>query len=301
MRLGIDLGGTKTEAVVLDDDGLIIWKARHPTPRQHYQHIIDTISSLVDKAKAETGFSGPVGMGIPGSINPVDGTVQGANTQALNSRDLKADCEAATGQPFRLENDANCFVLSEAVDGAARDHNVVFGVILGTGCGGGFSVHKQPISGANNICGEWGHTPLPWPIEDEYLGHDCWCGLSGCLETFISGTAVSAEYERMSGTHLSVEEIAQRTHIDLVAESVLQVFEDRLARALSQIINIIDPEAIVIGGGLSNLDRIYANVPRKLSRFVYSNVPVQTPILKPQYGDSSGVRGAAWLWADGEG
>ncbi|MGC6485214.1 MAG: ROK family protein [Candidatus Puniceispirillales bacterium] len=297
MRLGIDLGGTKVEAVILGDDGSIIWRERQSTPRHDYRSIIATLNTLISNGKAETGFDGPVGMGIPGSIHPQTGLVRGANTQVLNGQNLKADCEAATGRPFMIENDANCFVLSEAVDGAAAGHETVFGVILGTGCGGGIVAHGKPLSGGNNLAGEWGHTPLPWPLETEYDGHECWCGQTGCLETFLSGTAVSADYETRTGEKIGVEEIAARTATDLVAESVLQVLEDRLARALGQIISFIDPDAIVLGGGLSNLDRLYTAVPRKWNRYVFTN-DAQTPLLKPAYGDSSGVRGAAWLWPD---
>ena len=198
--------------------------------------------------------------------------------------------EKAIGRDFRLANDANCFTLSEASDGAAAGYETVFGVIIGTGCGGGFVAHGQIINGANGITGEWGHSPLPWPLDFEYEGHDCWCGNTGCIETYVSGPAVSLDYEQRSGTTLTVEEIAGRTHIDLVAESVLQVMEDRLARGLAQIINIFDPHAIVLGGGLSNLDRLYKNIPRKWPSLVFSD-SVETPLLKPKYGDSSGVRG----------
>lgn len=297
MRLGIDLGGTKVEAVILGDDGSIIWRERQPTPRHDYQAIIQTIDHLIKTGSAETGFDGPVGMGIPGSIHPRTGLVQGANTQVLNGHDLKSDCETATGRAFMIENDANCFALSEAVDGAAAGFDTVFGVIMGTGCGGGIVAFGRPVTGGNNLAGEWGHTPLPWPLDLEYDGHECWCGQTGCIETFLSGTAVSADYEMRTGEHRSVDDIASRTSIDLVAESVLQVLEDRLARALGQMISIFDPGAIVLGGDLSNLDRLYTAVPRKWNRYVFTN-EAQTPLLKPAYGDTSGVRGAAWLWPD---
>jgi fructokinase len=299
MRLGIDLGGTKTEAVVINGDGQIIWRHRIPTNKSSYTALLDTIESLTSLAREETGHDGPVGMGIPGSISPKTGLVRGANTTTLNGKNFRADCEARTGRPFRLANDANCFALSEATDGAAAGYETVFGVILGTGCGGGIVTGGRPITGANALAGEWGHTPLPWPLKDEYLGHDCWCGQEGCLETFISGPAVSEDYAARSGVALPVDEIAARTNRDLVAESVLQVLEDRLGRALAQIITILDPDAIVLGGGLSNLDRLYTNVPRKWPSFVFGR-EVNTPLLKPLHGDSSGVRGAAWLWSDGE-
>ena len=298
MRLGIDLGGTKTEAIIMAQDGSILWKARKSTPSSSYESIIQNIADLIDEAAGATGFTGAVGMGIPGSINPVDGTIHGANTQAINGRDLRADCEAATNRAFRIENDANCFTLSEASDGAAQGHDTVFGVIIGTGCGGGFVSHGKVLSGANNIAGEWGHTPLPWPEDGEYDGHDCWCGLKGCLETYLAGPAVSAEYEKLSGKHLRVQEIAAISVSDCVAESVLQRFEGRLCRGLAQIITIIDPDAIVLGGGLSNLERIYDNVPRRFADFAFTSTSVRTPLLKPKFGDSSGVRGAAWLWEE---
>ena len=299
MRLGIDLGGTKTEAVVLDGSGSIVWRERRPTPFDDYPAIIGLIHGLVDEAKGATGFDGPVGMGIPGSVNPGTGNVQGANTQALNGRNLKADCEAAAGRSFRIENDANCFVLSEATDGAAADFVTVFGVIIGTGCGGGFVHRGEVLSGANNIAGEWGHTPLPWTEEGELDGHDCWCGHRGCLETYVSGTAVSKEYEKLTGEALPVQDIAARAGGDPVAEGVLGQLEDRLGRALGQLINILDPDAVVLGGGLSNLDRLYANLPTRIAPHAFSSAPVKTPVLKPVYGDSSGVRGAAWLWDHG--
>ena len=297
MRLGIDLGGTKIEAAVINDGGEIVWRQRTPTPSSSYKDIITEIAGIVSACEVETGFTGPVGMGIPGCVAPKTGLVRGANTTVLNDQDLKGDMEKATGRDFRLANDANCFTLSEASDGAAAEYETVFGVIIGTGCGGGFVAHGQIINGANGITGEWGHSPLPWPLDFEYDGHECWCGNTGCIETYVSGPAVSLDYEQRSGTVLTVEEIAGRTHIDLVAESVLQVMEDRLARGLAQIINIFDPHAIVLGGGLSNLDRLYKNIPRKWPSLVFSD-SVETPLLKPQYGDSSGVRGAAWLWPD---
>jgi fructokinase len=297
MRLGIDLGGTKTEAAIIDGDGVIVWCERKPTPQNSYTAIIDTIAGLIASAETATGFSGAVGIGIPGSVSPRSGLIRGANTAALNGKALAKDCEAATGRKTHIANDANCFTLSEATDGAAKDYDTVFGVIIGTGCGGGFVVRGQIISGGNGITGEWGHTPLPWPLDFEYEGHDCWCGNRGCIETYVSGPAISADYMARAGIELTAKEISERTHIDLVAESVMQVFEDRLARGLAQVINIFDPAAIVLGGGLSNLDRLYSNIPRKWPSLVFSD-HIDTPLLKPAFGDSSGVRGAAWLWPD---
>ncbi|XDZ64682.1 ROK family protein [Alphaproteobacteria bacterium LSUCC0684] len=297
MRLGIDLGGTKTEAAVMNNDGDMIWRYRIATDKTSYSAVLNTIEFVTSLARKETGHDGPVGMGIPGSISPETGLVRGANTVLLNGQNLRADCEARTGRSFRLENDANCFALSEAIDGAAAGYETVFGVILGTGCGGGIVTGGRLLTGANAIAGEWGHTPLPWPLAGEYEGHDCWCGQQGCVETFISGTAVGEDYAKRSGVAMPVDEMASRTGIDLVAESVLQVLEDRLGRALAQIITILDPDAIVLGGGLSNLDRLYTNVPLKWPAFVFGR-DVNTPLLKPLHGDSSGVRGAAWLWSD---
>ena len=301
MRLGIDLGGTKTEAVILDDDGSVVWSDRRPTPQDDYPAIVEGISGLIADAGEATGFDGPVGLGIPGSINPDTGCVQGGSRQVLNGRDLKADCEKASGRVFRMENDANCFTLSEASDGAGAGHGLVFGVILGTGLGGGLVHHGRVITGANRITGEWSHAPLPWPGKGETGAFECWCGRPGCLETFIAGPAVSADYEKRTGKALSVQEIADRAGDDAEAEEVLKSFEDRLARALSLVIILIDPDAIVLGGGLSNLERIYTNVPPMFDTHVFASTPVKTPVLKPKYGDASGVRGAAWLWGDGTG
>ena len=299
MRLGIDLGGTKTEAAVIDDDGVIIWRERTDTQRRQYRDIISTISSLIDAAEQATSFAGPVGIGIPGRVVPTTGLVGGANLTLMNGKPFEHDLKAATGRLIRLSNDANCFALSEARDGAAAGFKTVLGVILGTGCGSGLVVNGKILTGANGIAGEIGHTPLPWPLDFEYDGHDCWCGNTGCLETFVSGTALAADYESRSGIALTAKEIAERTHIDLVAESVLQVYEDRLGRALAQAINIVDPEAIVLGGGMSNLDRLYQNVPRKWKNRVFGDA-VSTQLFKPKFGDSSGVRGAAWLWEKDE-
>jgi len=295
MKLGIDLGRTKIEAAVIDDDGVVIWRERKLTPQNDYRQIIQAFDHLITAAKENTGYQGNVGMAIPGSIDPQHGVVAGSSLSCINGKDLAADCQTLINRPFRLANDANCFALSEARDGAAAGCNTVFGAIIGTGCGGGLVVHGRVLSGGNGIAGEWGHTPLPWPLSDEYLEHDCWCGQTGCLETFISGTALAQDYENRTGTALPAQEIAAITHLDLVAESVLQVYEDRLGRALAQIINIIDPDAIVLGGGLSNLDRLYTNVPRKWQNWIFSR-KANTPLLKPTFGDSSGVRGAAWLW-----
>ena len=297
MRLGIDLGGTKIEAAVIDSNGDIIWRKRQKTSKTSYDETLSSMAGLVADARQDTGYEGAIGVGIPGSMRRSNQIIQGASLTYLNNRDLWADLTDILATDIRLENDANCFALSEAVDGAAAGCDIVFGIILGTGCGSGLVINGRPVTGVNGITGEIGHNPLPWPITDEYLGHDCWCGNDGCIETFISGTAVSKDYFDRTGVNMPVEDIAARTGIDLVAESVFQVLEDRLARTLAMIINTIDPDAIVIGGGLSNLERLYQNVHPKWRRLVFSK-DIDTRLLKPKHGDSSGVRGAAWLWPD---
>ena len=297
MRLGIDLGGTKIEAAIIDSNGDIIWRKRQKTSKTSYDETLSSMARLVADARQDTGYEGAIGVGIPGSMRRSNQIIQGASLTYLNNRDLRADLTDILATDIRLENDANCFALSEAVDGAAAGCDIVFGIILGTGCGSGLVINGRPVTGVNGITGEIGHNPLPWPITDEYLGHDCWCGNDGCIETFISGTAVSKDYFDRTGVNMPVEDIATRSGIDLVAESVFQVFEDRLARTLAMIINTIDPDAIVLGGGLSNLERLYQNVHPKWRRLVFSK-DIDTRLLKPKHGDSSGVRGAAWLWPD---
>lgn len=297
MRLGIDLGGTKIEAAIIDSNGDIIWRKRQKTSKISYDETLSSMAGLVADARHDTGYEGAIGVGIPGSMRRSEQTIQGASLTYLNNCDLRADLTDILATDIRIENDANCFALSEAVDGAAAGCDIVFGIILGTGCGSGLVINGRPVTGVNGIAGEIGHNPLPWPITDEYLGHDCWCGNDGCIETFISGTAVSKDYFDRTGVDMPVEDIATRSGIDLVAESVFQVLEDRLARTLAMIINTIDPDAIVLGGGLSNLERLYQNVHPKWRRLVFSK-DIDTRLLKPKHGDSSGVRGAAWLWPD---
>ena len=297
MRLGIDLGGTKIEAAILNNNGHMIWQKRQQTSKLSYDETITRITGLVDDARQSTGFAGRIGIGVPGSIRRSTGKSQGASLTYLNNRDLQSDLKSALNTDVRMANDANCFALSEATDGAGKGCEVVFGLILGTGCGSGIVINGRPLSGINGIAGEVGHNPLPWPITDEYLNHDCWCGNSGCIETFISGAAISKDYYDRTGVDIPVEDIAARINTDLVAQSVFQVLEDRLARTLAMVINTLDPDVIILGGGLSNLDRLYQNVPPKWSQLVFSK-DIETKLLKPHYGDSSGVRGAAWLWPD---
>jgi fructokinase len=274
MRLGIDLGGTKTEIVALAADGAELLRERVPTPRGDYAATVATIAGLVKSAEAKVGSGGTVGVGIPGAESRVTGLIKNANSTWLIGRPLAADLEAALGRPVRLANDANCFALSETVDGAAAGAEVVFGVILGTGVGGGIVVDGRVLVGANAIAGEWGHNPMPGESENR----PCYCGRTDCIETFLSGPALAAEGGAES-------------------EAAMQRYERRLAHALAQVINLLDPDAIVLGGGVSNLDRLYDRVPRLWGAWVFSD-HVATRLLKNKHGDSSGVRGAAWLWND---
>lgn len=294
MRLGIDLGGTKTEIAVISDDSSVVWTKRIDTFAGSYSQIVTQISGLVNEAYEVTGYEGNVGISIPGSVSPDSSFIRGANTQVLNGRDFVNDLRVRIGRQVKVANDANCFTLSEATDGAACDYINVFGVILGTGCGGGLVINDKLIEGRNRIAGEWGHTPLPWIEEHDLPRRHCWCGLFDCLETYISGSAVSLEYERLTGTHLPVQHIAEISTTDAAAQQVLLNLENRLARAFAMIINFIDPDAIIIGGGLSNLSRLYSAIPLQWGKYVFSDT-VKTVLLAPKYGDSSGIRGAAWL------
>ena len=294
MRLGIDLGGTKTEIAVISDDSSVVWTKRIDTFAGSYSQIVTQISGLVNEAYEVTGYEGNVGISIPGSVSPDSSFIRGANTQVLNGRDFVNDLRVRIGRQVKVANDANCFTLSEATDGAACDYINVFGVILGTGCGGGLVINDKLIEGRNRIAGEWGHTPLPWIEEHDLPRRHCWCGLFDCLETYISGAAVRLEYERLTGTHLPVQLIAEISTTDAAAQQVLLNLENRLARAFAMIINFIDPDAIVIGGGLSNLSRLYSAIPLQCGKYVFSDT-VKTVLLAPKYGDSSGIRGAAWL------
>jgi fructokinase len=297
MKLGIDLGGTKIEIAIFSDTNDIEWKKRVMTPVSNYSQVVETLRQLIEESLNATGFKGPVGMSIPGSESPANGLIRGANSQVLNGKNLVNDVENCSGREVRVANDANCFVLSESTDGSGQKANSVFGVIIGTGCGGGLVLNKQLVSGFNNISGEWGHNPLPWQTESELKYENCWCGLKGCLETYISGTAVSKDYKKLTGIELSVQEILDKTLTDEIAELVIKQLEDRLSRALSTVINMIDPEIIVLGGGLSNIERLYDSVPKLWNKYVFSDL-IETRLLKPMYGDSSGIRGAAWLWND---
>ena len=283
-RIGVDLGGTKIEAIALGADGAEIFRKRVLTPRGDYDATVAAVAALVHDAGA-----GRVGVGIPGALSRVTGLVKNANSTWLIGRPLKDDLARALGRPVRIENDANCFALSEAIDGAGRDARAVFGVILGTGVGGGIVIDRRVLIGRNAIAGEWGHNPLPLPAPTDLPLPACYCGRAGCIETYLSGPALARDHAALTGESRSAEEIAA---IDGVA---LARYVERLARALASVINVLDPDVIVLGGGLSNIERLYSDVPRLWSRYVFSD-HVATRLARHLHGDSSGVRGAAWLW-----
>ncbi len=295
MRVGVDLGGTKIEALALGDDGRELARIRVPTPRG-YEESLEAITALVHDVERIAGARGSVGIGIPGAIVPETGLVKNANSVWLNGQPLGRDLEARLDRPVRLTNDANCFALSEAADGAAAGADVVFGVILGTGVGGGIVVHGRVLDGVNLIAGEWGHSPLPWMLPDEYPGPDCYCGKRGCIEAFLSGPAFQREFEELTGRAMTSPEIlaAARTG-DADAAAAVKVYHDRLARALASVMNLLDPDVIVLGGGMSNMTGLAEATTAILPRYVFSD-SVQTRVIRNMHGDSSGVRGAAWLW-----
>jgi fructokinase len=296
MRIGIDLGGTKIEAIALDDGGVTLVRDRVPTPDGDYRATLDAVADLVAFIERETGGHGTVGVATPGAISRKSGLIKNSNSIGLNGKPLDRDLSQRLGREIRLENDANCFALSEAVDGAAAGARVVFGVILGTGVGGGVVVDKAPIVGRNHVAGEWGHNPLPWPREDEWPGPACYCGKNGCIETFLSGPALAREYRARAGKELMPEAIARAAasgNSDAIA--CLGCYCDRFARGLASVINVLDPDKIVLGGGVSNIAQLYDNVSMLLERYAFSD-GINTPIVRARHGDSSGVRGAAWLW-----
>ena len=297
IRLGIDLGGTKIEIIALAQDGRELLRRRVATPRDDYSAILDAVAELVRDAEAELGDSGSVGIGTPGSISRATGLLRGSNSVCLNGKPIKADLETLLGREVPITNDANCFALSEATDGAAAGADVVFGVILGTGVGGGIVVCGHVLTGPNAIAGEWGHNPLPWPKDDERPGPACFAGHSGCIETFLSGPGIERDHLRAFGEALTSHDIGARAAIgDAACEATMRRYEERLARALAHVVNILDPDVIVLGGGMSNVQRLYAGVPALWRSWVFSD-RVDTRLVKHRYGDSSGVRGAAWLGA----
>ncbi|HCL5073530.1 TPA: fructokinase [Salmonella enterica] len=299
MRIGIDLGGTKTEVIALDDAGEQRFRHRLPTPREDYQQTIETIAALVDMAEQATGQTGSVGIGIPGSLSPYTGVVKNANSTWLNGQPFDNDVSRRLKREVRLANDANCLAVSEAVDGAAAGAQTVFAVIIGTGCGAGVALNGRAHIGGNGTAGEWGHNPLPWMDDDELRYREeipCYCGKQGCIETFISGTGFATDYQHLSSKALKGDEIIRLVDAqDAVAELALSRYELRLAKALSHVVNILDPDVIVLGGGMSNVERLYKTVPSLMKSFVFGG-ECETPVRKAQHGDSSGVRGAAWLW-----
>jgi fructokinase len=295
-RIGIDLGGTKIEAAAVDRFGVVRVRRRIATPRGNYRATIEAIAALVAAIEQQIGETASVGIGMPGTISPITGLVKNANSTWLIGRPLQRDLESTLGRPARLANDANCFALSEATDGAAAGMETVFGVILGTGVGGGIVIGGRILAGANAIAGEWGHNPLPWPEPDEIPGPACYCGRSGCVETFLSGPALAADHGRHGGRHLSAPEIADfAARGDAECGAIIGRYMDRLARGLALVINLIDPDVIVLGGGLSGISALYERVPLLWGQYVFSD-NVATRLLPPVHGDSSGVRGAAWLW-----
>ena len=296
MRIGVDVGGTKIEAVALSPNGAILSRVRTPTPRGDYPRTLESIAHLVFELERTLGRQGTVGVGIPGTISTATRLVKNANSVWLIGKPLADDLQRLLARPVRFANDANCFALSEAIDGAAAAARVVFGVIIGTGTGGGIVVDRRVVEGVNGIAGEWGHNPLPWPHADEMPGPVCYCGRNGCIETFLSGPALAREYERLTQRSLGPEEIAARANAgDGEASRCLEHYVDRFARAVATVINVVDPDIVVLGGGLSNIDQLYTAVPARWSRYVFSDV-VATRLAKAHHGDSSGVRGAAWLW-----
>jgi fructokinase len=296
MRIGIDLGGTKTEVIALAEDGKELFRHRVLTPRGCYEETITLIASLVEEAEQRTGQRGTVGVGTPGAVSPATGLIKNANSVWLNGKPLEQDLIAALGRPVRLANDADCFTLSEAIDGFGEGARIVFGVIIGTGTGGGVVINGELVQGPNAITGEWGHNPMPWPRWDERRGPPCYCGRRGCIETYLSGAGLSRDHYDLTRQRLSTNEIALRClKGDHLAEETMARYEDRLARALASIINILDPHVIVLGGGISNITSLYQRVPKLWQQYVFSD-SVATQLLPARYGDSSGVRGAAWLW-----
>ena len=295
MKIGIDLGGTKIEILALGDDGAELVRRRVPTPAGDYDATLETIAALVATVESELGRSETIGIGSPGAIVPTTGLLRNSNSTVLNGKPLWRDLEARLGREIRLANDANRLALSEAVDGAGAGKRSVFAVILGTGVGGGIAVDRRVIAGRNGIAGEWGHNPLPWPHDDERPGPLCYCGKRGCLETFLAGPAVSKAFFIATGRDLNAAEIVAAADAgDEEAGSALARYADRLARGLAHVVNILDPDVIVLGGGLSKVSRLYADVPPLMARYVFAQ-PFEIALVPALHGDSSGVRGAAWL------
>ncbi len=298
MRIGIDLGGTKIEAIALNEEGELLARRRTKTPRGNYRETLNTITALVEAVEAESGGRGSIGLAAPGALTPESGRIKNSNSEWLTGKPLAEDMENQLGRPVRLANDADCFALSEAVDGAGASAGTVFGVILGTGVGSGVVIDGRLLQGPNAISGEWGHNPLPWASDEERPGPPCYCGHTGCIETFLSGPGLACDHSSETGQNKTADDIATAAAAgDGPSSATLSRYETRLAKSLASVINLIDPEIIVLGGGVSNIARLYDNVPKLWSDYVFSN-SVRTNLAQAQHGDSSGVRGAARLWPD---
>ena len=296
MKIGIDLGGTKTELVVIDRDSEIIFQKRIATPAQSYDDIILSIKSLVAEAEQQAQVTCSVGIGTPGAVSQLTGKIKNSNTQCLNQKPLQSDLQTALKREVRLANDANCLALSESVDGAAMHAAIVFAVIIGTGTGAGITINKQLLLGENSIAGEWGHNPLPWMLDDEQPGFTCYCGKRGCIETFLSGPGFKMDYASRYGEHLEPKQIASNAAQAVPqALEAMQRYQDRFARSLAHVINILDPNSIILAGGMSNIPMLYTGLSQQVEKYVFSD-QLKTPIIAARHGDSSGVRGAAWLW-----
>lgn len=297
MRIGIDLGGTKIEGLVLDADGRELARRRVPTPKQDYAGTVKAVIDLARGLAQEVGDDKPsLGVGMPGAVSPNSGLVKNANSTWLIGQPFDKDLSDAWGGEVRCANDANCLAVSEATDGAGADSRLIFAVIIGTGCGGGIAVNREVHTGGNAIAGEFGHVPLPWPTTAELPGPDCYCGRKGCLETYISGTGLARDFKHVTGRSLASPEIVAAAEAgDAAARAAMDRYEDRLARGLAVVLDILDPDVIVLGGGMSNLQRIYPAVQRLLPGYTFGG-EAKTPLRQAKHGDSSGVRGAAWLW-----
>src|SRR5690554_354141 len=296
VRLGIDVGGTKLEIIAIDEQGTPLLRQRTASPSHDYQLMLQAILELIHQTEAKLGQTGTLGLGIPGTLSPDHGRVKNANSVCLIGQDLQGDLERALDRPVRIANDADCFAWSEFSDGAGQGAASLFGVILGTGVGGGLVIHGGLVSGPNAIAGEWGHNPLPWPRSAAEQASPCYCGKQGCIETWLSGPGFARTYRERSGANLSPAEIVQRAaEGEPMANTCLDDYLDRLARSLATVINILDPEVVILGGGMSNLELLYTEVPKRWGQYIFSD-QVNTRLLQAKHGDSSGVRGAAWLW-----
>lgn len=297
MRIGIDLGGTKTEVVALAEDGEELVRRRVPTRRDAYEDVVETVAELVESVETDLGATATLGAGTPGAISPTTGLIKNSNLTVLNGRPLDRDLSTALDREVRVANDADCLALSEATDGAGAGYQTVFAVILGTGVGGGVAVNHTIVTGPNAIGGEWGHNPLPWPSDTDWIGPDCYCGRRGCIETYLSGPGMASDHERATALAMSPPEIVAAARAgEPGALATLERYADRLARGLASVINVLDPHVIVLAGGMSRIRELYEAVPARLAQFVFSD-QVETSLVPAAHGDSSGVRGAAWLWA----